>query len=238
MNLAEKISSWLKERVGESKARGLLLGLSGGIDSAVAAALAKRACPDNVLALVMPCQSHPEDEKDARLIARKLNLKTESVDLSDIFKHFLEILPPGESMARGNLKARLRMVTLYYFANKHNYLVMGTGNKSEIILGYFTKYGDGGVDLLPLGNLLKSEVRVLAKELAIPPEICRKVPSAGLFQGQTDEGELGISYEELDEILLSLEKKKDYQGNPEMPEKIKKTIARAKHKRAPIPIFR
>ena len=135
MKLAEKISAWLRENVETSKVKGLLLGLSGGIDSAVVAALAKRACPNNVLGVVMPCESRPGDVKDAALIAGKLDLKTESVDLSAIYQKFLKTLPEGDRMARGNLKARLRMVTLYYFANKHNYLVAGTGNKSEITLG-------------------------------------------------------------------------------------------------------
>ncbi len=238
MKLAEKISAWLRENVETSKVKGLLLGLSGGIDSAVVAALAKRACPNNVLGVVMPCESRPGDVKDAALIAGKLDLKTESVDLSAIYQKFLKTLPEGDRMARGNLKARLRMVTLYYFANKQNYLVAGTGNKSEITLGYFTKYGDGGVDLLPLGDLLKSEVRVLARELDIPRQICAKVPSAGLYQGQTDEGELGITYEELDAILLSSEQKKDYQGNPEIFKKVNRVIEKSKHKRMPIPIFK
>jgi NAD+ synthase len=237
MDLIKEISTWLREKVKESKAKGLLLGLSGGIDSAVVAALAKRACPEGVLGVIMPCESKPEDGEAARLIAGKLNLKTEFVDLSAIYKKFMEILPEGDRTTRGNLKARLRMVTLYYFANKYNYLVTGTGNKSEIMVGYFTKYGDGGVDLLPLGGLLKSEVRVLAEELGIPPEICNKVPSAGLYGGQTDEGELGITYQELDEALLSLEKKRDYKGSPEILKKVKKVIRKSKHKRAPIPIF-
>ena len=238
MNLVKEVSIWLRGKVKESKAKGLLLGLSGGIDSAVVAALAKRACPDNVLGVIMPCESEPEDEKDARLIAKKLNLKTEFIDLSGLYEKFLEILPKGNRIVRGNLKARLRMITLYYFANKYNYLVAGAGNKNEIMLGYFTKYGDGGVDLLPLGDLLKSEVRTLAKELGIPLQIRNKVPTAGLYRGQTDEGELGITYAELDEVLLSLEEKKDYKANPEILKKVKKVIRKSKHKRAPIPIFK
>jgi NAD+ synthase len=105
------------------------------------------------------------------------------------------------SLATANLKPRLRMATLYYYANKLNYLVIGTGNRSELAMGYFTKYGDGGVDLLPLGNLLKTKVRELAKELKVPQEIIDRPPSAGLWHGQTDEGEMGISYAELDNIL-------------------------------------
>jgi NAD+ synthase len=104
-------------------------------------------------------------------------------------------------LAIANLKPRLRMLTLYYFANKLNYLVVGTGNKSELTMGYFTKYGDGGVDILPLGDLLKSEVKQLAVELNVPHEIINKAPSAGLWAGQTDEGEMGITYAELDKIL-------------------------------------
>jgi len=198
----KKISSWIKNQVKVAGAKGIVLGLSGGIDSAIVAALCKGALGKNkVLALFLPCNSNPQDLKDAQLVARKLGLKTKRVDLSGVYNNFLKILPDAGSLARGNLKPRLRMCTLYYFANKLNYLVCGTGNKSELMVGYFTKYGDGGVDILPIGDLFKRQVRALAKELKIPQGIIDKPPTAGLWQGQTDEGEMGITYNELDDIL-------------------------------------
>lgn len=117
----------------------------------------------------------------------------------------LEVLPLGNKLASANLKPRLRMLTLYYYANNLNYLVAGTGNKSELMVGYFTKYGDGGVDILPIGGLVKAKVRELAGELGIPKEIIDKPPSAGLWDGQTDEEEIGITYEDLDKGILALE---------------------------------
>ncbi|MFN3966799.1 MAG: NAD(+) synthase, partial [Endomicrobiia bacterium] len=126
-------------------------------------------------------------------------------------------------IARGNLKPRLRMLVLYYFANKLNYLVAGTGNKSEIMMGYFTKYGDGGVDILPIGDLLKKDVIQLARKLEIPERIINKKPSAGLWPGQTDEEEMGITYKKLDKILESKSKNS----------KIENIIKKTEHKRKP-----
>ncbi|MCX5668777.1 MAG: NAD+ synthase [Candidatus Omnitrophica bacterium] len=197
-----KIVSWIKQKVKDSGAKGIVLGLSGGIDSAVVAALAKAAVGrNNLLVLFLPCNSHPQDLKDAKLVTHKLGLKSKLVDLSAVYNNFLKVLPGAISLARGNLKPRLRMSTLYYFANKLNYLVCGTGNKSELLVGYFTKYGDGGVDILPIADLFKRQVRRLARELKIPQEIITKPPTAGLWHGQTDEGEMGITYNELDDIL-------------------------------------
>jgi NAD+ synthase len=200
--MKNKIVIWIKQKVKDSGVKGIVLGLSGGIDSAVVAALAKEAVgKDRLLVLFLPCNSNPQDLKDAILVARRLRLKSKLVDLSAVYNNFLKVLPGAVSLARGNLKPRLRMCALYYFANKLNYLVCGTGNKSELMVGYFTKYGDGGVDLLPIADLFKRQVRQLAKELEIPQGIITKAPTAGLWQGQTDEGELGITYNELDDIL-------------------------------------
>ncbi|MCK4307002.1 NAD(+) synthase, partial [candidate division WOR-3 bacterium] len=137
-----------------------------------------------------------------------------------------------------NLKPRLRMLILYYFANKLNYLVAGTGNKSELTVGYFTKYGDGGVDILPLGGLLKTQVIELAKELKIPQKIIEKVPSADLWKGQTDEGELGISYAELDKIILAIESGNSETTDPMVLNKLRNLMQVSEHKRLPIPIFK
>lgn len=204
MRLADRISKWIKRRVEEAGAKGVVVGLSGGLDSSVVAVLSQRAVGDKVLGIVMPCYSNPADEEDVHLLRVKFGVKIERVVLDPVYDKLLEILPSGNRIAQANLKSRLRMLTLYYFANKLNYLVAGTGNKSEIMVGYFTKYGDGSADFLPLGGLLKTQVIELAKELGIPSKIIEKIPTAGLWEGQTDEGELGISYAELDNALLSI----------------------------------
>lgn len=210
MKLTEQICNWIKEQVTKANSQGIVVGISGGIDSAVVAALSKKSLGDKVLGLIMPCQSNHIDEEYGLLIASKLNLKIERVLLDSVYNSFLKILPPVGDITSGrgstklslaNIKPRLRMITLYYFANSLNYLVAGTGNRSEIMVGYFTKYGDGGTDILPIGGLLKTEVRELARELDIPNEIIDRTPTAGLWHGQTDEGELGMRYEDLDNII-------------------------------------
>lgn len=196
------IALWIRKQVKLSGAKGIVLGLSGGIDSAVVSALAKKAVGKNrVLGLLMPCHSNKQDLADARLVAKKLKLTTRLIDLSGVYDAFLKILPKAGSLAKANLKPRLRMIVLYYFANKLNYLVCGTGNKSELLVGYFTKHGDGATDILPIAGLLKKEVKALARALGIPDKIINKAPSAGLWLGQTDEAEMGITYPELDDIL-------------------------------------
>ena len=236
MKTAERISSWISERVEEAGAEGVVLGMSGGVDSSVAAVLAKRALGDEVLGVIMPCHSDPTDMEHARMVAAKFGIETEYVDLTPVFDRLLEALPPGGRMAEGNLKARLRMTVWYYFANSRNYLVVGAGNKSEIMVGYTTKYGDGGVDILPLGSLLKKQVRELARELGVPDEIIAKPPSAGLWEGQTDEGEMGISYDELDSILVAIESGDDDECNQESLARVRAMMAASQHKRDAIPI--
>jgi NAD+ synthase len=202
-----KIAGWIKDKVTEGGAKGCVFGLSGGIDSAVVGALCKQAFPQETLALILPCHSLSADIELALDFARKFDIPVRQIDLSPIFGTLFQALEGKaynneKELAVSNLKPRLRMLSLYYYAAKMDYLVVGTGNKSELEMGYFTKYGDGGVDLLPLGNLLKSEVRALAVEFAIPQAIIDKAPSAGLWEGQTDEGEMGITYAELDKVLL------------------------------------
>jgi len=150
--------------------------------------------------------------------------------LSDIYSE-------GSDIAKANLKPRLRMTALYYFANTLDYLVAGTGNKSELCVGYFTKYGDGGVDILPLGGLLKTEVRKLAKDLEIPKEIIDRSPSAGLWHNQTDEADMGITYEELDKNIKLLEKKQIESTEEREILKVKRMIKDSQHKRLKVPIF-
>lgn len=201
----ERIVHWIEERVREAHAQGLVFGMSGGIDSSVVAVLAQRACGQNILGLIMPCYSNPEDLEDARMVAETFGIPYQVVPLEKPFDAFLAIL--GEehnpkALSQANLKPRLRMCTLYFFANKLNYLVCGSSNRSELTVGYFTKYGDGGVDIAPLAHLTKKEVREIAAFLGVPERIITKPPSAGLWPGQTDEGEMGLTYEVLDRFLL------------------------------------
>jgi len=224
------ILNWIKKQLRSAKAKGIVLGLSGGIDSSVVAALAKGAVGKaRVLGLFLPCHSHGQDLADAKLVAKQLGIKTKLIDISNIYDNLLKILPPGNPLARANLKPRLRMIVLYYFANKLNYLVSGTGNKSELMIGYFTKHGDGATDILPIAGLLKKDVRKLAQELNIPQRIIDKAPTAGLWPEQTDEGEMGLTYTELDAILEGLGKGNKLSGGK--TEKVKKMIRRSEHKR-------
>ena len=244
--LASRISDWIRERVLEAGAKGVVVGLSGGLDSSVTAVLCKRAFPDTTLGLIMPCVSSRGDVEDARMVAKKFGIETKEIDISNVFKLFLNCLEEGAAKeevdrAVANLKPRIRMMCLYYFANKLHYLVVGTGNKSEIAIGYFTKYGDGAADILPLGDLLKTEERKLADELDIPGEIIAKVPSAGLWAGQTDEAEIGMRYDALDKILFALTG-----GDPggtssgcdrNLVARVKELMETSRHKRVLIPVF-
>lgn len=205
--VTEEIVKWIKSKVEEAGARGAVVGLSGGIDSAVVMALCKKACLSDCLGVIMPCESSEEDILDAKLVADHLKVPYKVIDLTATYRTFLETVSDPEyadvpRMARANIKPRLRMTTLYYLGALHNYLVMGTGNKSEIVIGYYTKYGDGGVDLEPIGNLVKSQVKELARYLQIPEKIITKAPTAGLWKGQTDEAEMGFTYQELDNYIL------------------------------------
>jgi len=234
--MKDEIVNWLREEVKQAKAKGLIFGLSGGVDSAVTGVLSKQALAEKTLALVLPCHSQNKDVEDAKLIAKKFGIKYKVVNLSPIYDTLVKTLPPANRLTSGNLKPRLRMMTLYYFANKLNYLVTGTGNKSELMVGYFTKYGDGGVDLLPLGNLYKTEVRKLAEELSIPKKVIYKTPSAGLWEGQTDENEMGTTYNELDKILASLETGREVKSKK--VQKIKSLMKKTEHKRSGPKIFK
>ncbi len=230
-DLPHRIAGWISTCVRIAGMRGAVVGLSGGIDSAVVAGLCVMALNDNVLGMIMPCESAEEDEKDALLAAARFGVRTEMVRLDEPFKAMLDILPGAGDMARANLKPRLRMAALYYWANKLSYMVVGTGNRSELMAGYFTKHGDGGVDLLPLGSLYKSEVRKLAMDIGVPERIINREPSAGLWIGQTDESEMGMSYDELDAALDAIESGR-LNGVPmELLERVNKMKTASKHKR-------
>ena len=207
--LAQKLTLWVRETVLSAGGKGVVLGMSGGIDSSVAAVLCKRALPETILGVIMPCHNSNIDREHAELVATGFHIPVKVVVLDELFDGLIMALPADgydaatKKLAENNIKPRLRMVTLYYFANRLNYLVVGSSNRSELSVGYFTKHGDGGSDLVPLGNLVKSQVRDLARYLGIPKEIIDKPPSAGLWQGQTDEGEMGLTYSELDRYLIT-----------------------------------
>lgn len=232
---------WLRKKVIEAKAEGLVVGISGGVDSAVVAGLCSRAFPDNTIGVIMPCHSNPEDREDALWIAEGFELRPLEVTLSgahtQIMGQVMKDLEsrgckiPGEKISQGNLKARLRMSTLYAVANAMNYLVAGTDNAPESYTGYFTKYGDGGVDLLPISSLTKTEVRAWARMLGLPMRIATRVPTAGLWPDQTDESEMGITYEQIDRYLLGEE------ISPEVQKRIEALHRQSEHKRHLPPSF-
>ncbi|MDY3868658.1 MAG: NAD(+) synthase [Pyramidobacter sp.] len=227
--LIDFVEGWIRQTVSSSGARGAVVGLSGGIDSAVAAALMKNALGrENVFAVKMPCHSMTADGEDADLVARALDIQTLEVDLSETFDAFSRALNaafPPSPIAAANIKPRLRMTTVYSIAQTLGCLVCGTGNKDELTVGYFTKFGDGGCDFMPLADLTKSEVFAMAKELGIPSAVISKPPSAGLWEGQTDEKEMGLTYAAIDAYLT---------GQPvdaESLEKIKRREAASQHKK-------
>ncbi|HHV71078.1 MAG TPA: NAD(+) synthase [Clostridia bacterium] len=227
----EKIVDWLITKVNNAGAKGLVFGLSGGIDSCLLAALCQKAYPQNILGIIMPCHSNPQDREDALLMAETFSIPVKEVDLSPVYDQLLNQLSvaPEErnskELALANIKPRLRMNVLYYYASINSYLVAGAENRSELYIGYFTKYGDGGADLFPIAHLVKTQVKEIARYLGIPQEIINKPPSAGLWPGQTDEKELGFTYEELDNYILT------GKGDEKAKEKIMKMHRNSEHKR-------
>jgi NAD+ synthase len=208
----DTIVEFIRQKVEESGGNGVVLGLSGGIDSALVSRLCVDAVgADKVLNIFMPTSSSSRsDRKDAEEFSRETGSELRVVDITPAVDGFKTILPSVERKELlGNVMARSRMVVLMHQANLMGRIVMGTGNKSELLVGYFTKYGDGGVDFLPIGDLYKTEVREMARKLGLSKRIIEKAPSAGLWEGQTDEGELGVSYDKLDQILLGFEQLMD-----------------------------
>ncbi len=202
------IEAFLKEYMEAAGAEGYVVGLSGGVDSSTSATLAVRAVGSTrVVGLIMPdiTSTPPEDVEDAKYLAKMLGIKHYEVPINSILERYtsLPFYDPSNKVALGNVKARIRMTLLYYYANANNYLVLGTGDKSELLLGYYTKYGDGGVDVLPIGDLYKTQVRILAERLGVPRRIAYKPSSPRLWPGQMAEEELGLSYEVVDVVLYA-----------------------------------
>jgi len=242
--IISEIQEWIRKYCKAVKVDGIVVGVSGGIDSAVTSALCAKAIgKEKVIGLGLPCLSIPEDLNDAKMITEILGIELMVLDLSSVFNEYLKISSPqitSNSMSEANLKARLRMMS-YYFVGQSTgkYLVAGTSNRTEIAIGYFTKYGDGGVDFEPIGGLYKCEVREVAKLLNIPEKIITKPPSAGLWKGQTDEGEIGMKYDLIDEILYRLDYNLALDGlNKKDIQKVQAMMKSSQHKLVMPPIFR
>ncbi|WP_369610770.1 NAD+ synthase [Sulfurisphaera javensis] len=238
----------IREYIEESKKDGGIIGLSGGIDSSVTSILLSKAT-SNFHILLMPSSSTTKkDMEDAMKIIKltKAEDKYTLVNIDEIVNKFSSAVNTSNNVIIGNIKARVRMILLYAFAQKMNYLVVGTGDKSEIMLGYFTKYGDGGVDVLPIGDLYKTQVRMLGSYLGVPEEIVEKPPSPALWEGQTAEGEIGLDYETIDSILyLKFEEMREPEEIAELTKasldkvmKIINMVKTSQHKRLPPEIFR
>lgn len=228
--IAAYLEKWIKEKFADAGTSRAVLGISGGIDSALLAALlAKTLGAKNVTGVIMPCHSMPIDEKYATLLADAIKIQKVKVDLSAVYDAAVAALEAGgvkpDGLAAANIKPRLRMAALYSIAQQQGALVCGGGNKDEITMGYFTKYGDAGVDLLPLADLLKGEVWSVAEYLGVPHEIIDRPPTAGLWEGQTDEAEMELTYKELDVYIAT--------GNASeaAKEKIERANKRSAHKR-------
>lgn len=231
--ICDELVKWLRIKVEDANCKGVIFGLSGGVDSAVIAGISKLAFPDTSLGVIIPCHSSSIDEKHGLLVADSLGLETKKVDLSETYNTLIESVDckNDNSLAKANVKPRLRMTTLYYLAQEKNYLVLGGTNKSEFTVGYFTKYGDSGVDLLPLASFVKKDIWEMAKYLNIPESIINKPPTAGLWEDQTDEDEMGFNYNDLDTFILEKRGKKD------IVEKIETMNKISEHKRKYPPIF-
>jgi len=204
-SIKDRIEKFLVNEVNQRGVKGVIFGLSGGIDSAVIAALCSNVLKEKSLALIMPdSKVTPEkDTEDGISLAKKLGIEYKIIDINSIHSEFSKFLE-HDSFALGNLKARIRASILYYYATINKYLVLGTSDKSEFLIGYFTKYGDGAADLEPIVSLYKTQLREFAKILDVPSDVISKKSSPQLWVNHTAEGELGISYEEVDSVLYCL----------------------------------
>lgn len=229
--------SFLREILHKSGAKGFVYGNSGGKDSALVGILCRTAC-ENTLGIIMPCQSsrnYAEDKKDGLAVAEQFSIETVEVDLSMVKQTLTESLSKVQKItqaASANIAPRLRMATLYAAAQSRGALVAGTGNRSERYVGYFTKWGDGAFDVNPIADLTVTEIYEFLRYLNAPASILEKAPSAGLFEGQTDESELGFSYRALDEFLFT------GLGEGNALEKISQMHHSSEHKRREAEVYR
>ncbi len=228
--LAASIEEWIRNVISEAPVSGVVVGLSGGLDSAVSAALCAEALgPENVLGLIMPCESMQSDTDDGVKIAENLGIRYRIIDLYPVLQAAVGMFDDTSVLNIANIKSRFRMAMLYAYSSER--LVLGTSNYSEILVGYWTKWGDGAADLLPIGRLFKDEVRKIAAVLDLPRWVIERVPSAGLWPGQSDEEEMGISYNDI----------RAYFDDGEISEsaaaRIQKMVSATEHKRNPIVYF-
>lgn len=238
VEVVKVIELFLKQMMKESKSNGIILGLSCGLDSTVVTNLCVNILgKEKVHVLIMPYGNESNTE-DSKQFSRELGIDYKIIDIKNIVDPIITKKKIEDVKIIGNIKSRVRMILLYTYANADNLLVIGTSNKSEILVGYFTKYGDGGSDILPIGDLYKTQVRELASYLQIPNKIICQPPTAGLWEGQSDEGELGMKYELLDKILYGIELKlnldeisKDLGIELSMVERVQRMVFDSVHKR-------
>jgi len=248
VEVSQRLKSFIREEVKKTGVEGVVVGLSGGVDSSTVTYLCAEALgPEKVLGFIMPDKriTPKEDAEDAKLVAKKLGIEYKIIEISQICDAIISASPgKKDRTAEGNVRARVRMVFLYHVANRSRRLVIGSGDRSELLIGYYTKYGDGGVDLLPLGGLFKTQVRELAKFLGVPQKIATKPSSPRLWVGHTVEAELGMSYDVIDPILHGLvdlgmteQKMAKELGIPlDMVKKVRAMMKRTEHKRQLPPI--
>ncbi|MGM0437102.1 MAG: NAD(+) synthase [Bacillota bacterium] len=257
-NLSKEIQEWMKKEVEKRNADGALVGLSGGIDSSVVGALTKKAFGEDSLGVLLPAGGTiTKDVEYAQKLADKFDLETikvnvkeanealentfKNIDIEEVERDYWpQTKIPTPNPADQNIQTRLRMMTLYYIAEKLNYVVMGTSNKSEIKVGYYTLYGDGATDMRPIGDLTKSEVWELAEQIGVPEEIINRPPSGGCRGDETDrdEKEFGITYEKLDKIYEAIENNEDLSKFDEKNIKRTKELIEAAEDKEKIPTFK
>ena len=243
--ISKKIESFISDYVSKNSAKGLVIGLSGGLDSSVVLKLCVNALgKSRVLGVAMPSDTTPKEDTDHAIkLTKSLGIKHHVIDIGPLLDKYAQVLPE-DRRARGNLTARIRMNILYYYAGVNNYFVAGTSDKSELCIGYFTKFGDGAADIMPIADLYKSQVRALAKYLGIPKEIVEKKSSPRLWHNHLAEEEIGMDYEMIDPILYLLvdrKVKEDYVAkklgvSAMKVTKIKEMMEKSSHKRRRSPI--
>ena len=234
-HIVAELSNYLK-KIGISKA---VIGLSGGVDSALVLKLSTMALgAENITALIMPNDglTSPQNIQDAKDWADELEVKHYTISINPFIEKYEDLPWDSSDLSRMNIQARVRMTLLYHYANTHHAIVLGTGNKTELMLGYFTKYGDGGTDILPIGDLYKTDVWGMSEALGLPEAIVHKTASAELMHDQSDEEEIGMDYSEIDRIL-----KKFGQGEKpvnELEQGLYSRIEMNKHKNEGAPIIK